>query len=101
LKKIFEQTDNEKILSKLDEILDEIKKLSFTKQEYYVFPPRPSYREYMVPYPPVFRPWLDWKYTPNYMVEYGVDWGINDSYTYVSAFDSCDTHVCLGVDVTS
>jgi hypothetical protein len=88
IKMIFKQTDNEKILSKLDEILDEIKKLSFTKQEYYVYPTfegRPSCKEYYIPYEPI--PWYDFYVpppNPNWMITCGVDWGVND------------THACLG-----
>jgi len=68
IKMIFKPTDNEKILSKLDEILDELKKRN-----------EPMYR---------CVPWYDFyvpPYNPN--ITCGVDWGVNDC---------CDTHACLG-----
>ena len=75
IKMIFKPTDNEKILSKLDEILDEIRMIR-----------KPMYR---------CIPWYDFyvpPYTPSWQITCGVDWGVNDC---------CDTHACLGVDVTS
>jgi len=68
IKQIFKPTENEKILSKLDEILDEIRMIN-----------QPMYR---------CVPWYDFyvpPYNPN--ITCGVDWGVNDC---------CDTHACLG-----
>ena len=67
IKQIFKQTDNEKILSKLDEILDEIRMIR-----------KPMYG---------CIPWYDFyvpPYTPSWQITCGVDWGVND------------THACLG-----
>jgi len=70
MRQIFKPTDNEKILSKLDEILDEIRMIR-----------KPMYR---------CIPWYDFyvpPYTPSWQITCGVDWGVNDC---------CDTHACLG-----
>ena len=75
IKMIFKPTDNEKILSKLDEILDELKKRN-----------EPMYR---------CVPWYDFyvpPYTPSWQITCGVDWGVNDS---------CDSHACLGANAVT